>query len=85
MYYPSSENKGADQLCGYCEADLRLVFAYAKFDFSQRGYYNINIKFTNLLLISLCHKEILLVESRAQYDSPINNNFHMHMTFLNCG
>ena len=53
--------------------------------FSQRGYYNINIKFTNLLLISLCHKEILLVESRAQYDSPINNNFHMQVTFLSCG
>ena len=26
MYYPSSENKGADQLRGYCEADLRLRF-----------------------------------------------------------
>ena len=30
MYYPSSENKGADQLrsyCeAYCEADLRLCF-----------------------------------------------------------
>ena len=26
MYYPCSENKGADQLRGYCEADLRLCF-----------------------------------------------------------
>ena len=26
MYYPYSENKGADQLCGYREADLRLCF-----------------------------------------------------------
>ena len=26
MYYPSSENKGADQLHGYHEADLRLCF-----------------------------------------------------------
>ena len=24
MYYPCSENKGADQLCGHREADLRL-------------------------------------------------------------
>ena len=24
--YPSSENKGADQLRSYCEADLRLCF-----------------------------------------------------------
>ena len=27
LYYPSSENKGADQLRGYREADLRLSFS----------------------------------------------------------
>ena len=26
LYYPSSENKGTDQLRGYREADLRLCF-----------------------------------------------------------
>ena len=26
LYYPCSENKGADQLCSYREADLRLCF-----------------------------------------------------------
>ena len=26
LYYPSSKNKGADQLRSYCEADLRLCF-----------------------------------------------------------
>ena len=26
LYHPSSENKGADQLRSYCEADLRLCF-----------------------------------------------------------
>ena len=30
LYYPCSENKGADQLCGYCEADLRLCFRICK-------------------------------------------------------
>ena len=45
LYYPSSENKGADQLRGYREADLRLcfrtvtdcafVFAYADCWFSH--------------------------------------------------
>ena len=31
VYYPCSENKGADQLRGYREADLRLCFRiYAK-------------------------------------------------------
>ena len=33
-----SENKGADQLCGYHEADLRLCFRICKNPvFSQRG------------------------------------------------
>ena len=33
MYYMCSENKGADQLHGYCTADLRLcscIYMYAK-------------------------------------------------------
>ena len=28
MYYPCGENKGADQLSSYCEADLCLCFCY---------------------------------------------------------
>ena len=35
MYYLCSENKDADQLRGYREADMRLVFAYAKSRFSH--------------------------------------------------
>ena len=30
LYYPCSENKGADQLRSYCEADLRLCFRLDK-------------------------------------------------------
>ena len=30
LYYPSSENKGADQLCSYCTADPRLCFRIGK-------------------------------------------------------
>ena len=30
LYYPYSENKGADQLCGYLTADLRLCFRMIK-------------------------------------------------------
>ena len=38
LYYPCSENKGADQLRGYREADLRLCFRICKKPvFSQRG------------------------------------------------
>ena len=31
LYYPNSENKGADQLRSYCEADLRLCFRIGKY------------------------------------------------------
>ena len=38
LYYPCSENKDADQLCGYREADLRLCFRICKNPvFSRRG------------------------------------------------
>ena len=40
MYYPSSENKGADQLRGYREADLRLCFRICRLlVFSRGGSY----------------------------------------------
>ena len=35
LYYPSSENKGADQLCGYPKLICVFVFAYAKCWFSH--------------------------------------------------
>ena len=40
LYYPYSEDKGADQLRGYREADLRLCFRICKKPvFSRRGSY----------------------------------------------
>ena len=45
MYYPCSENKGADQLRGYREADLRLCFRICKKPvFSRRGSYRSGFK-----------------------------------------
>ena len=42
MYYPYSENKGADQLRGYCEADLRHCFCLCGLlVFSCGGSYSI--------------------------------------------
>ena len=42
MYYPSSENKDADQLRGYREADLRLCFRICKYPvFSRRGSFDV--------------------------------------------
>ena len=37
LYFPCSENKGADKLRGYREADLRLCFAYADCWFSHEA------------------------------------------------
>ena len=37
MYYPCSENKGADQQRDFCEADLRLCFRLCKLLVFSRG------------------------------------------------
>ena len=45
LYYLCSENKGAHQLRGYREADLRLCFRICKnLVFSRRGSYDIDCK-----------------------------------------
>ena len=47
LYYLCSENKGADQLCGHREADLRLCFRICKKPvFSRRG--SVKIESCNL-------------------------------------
>ena len=35
LYYLSSKNKGADQLCSYCTADLQLCFCICQIRFSH--------------------------------------------------
>ena len=52
MYYPSSENKGADQLRCYCEADLRLCFRLGRLLVFPCGgsHIMVEIEFSNLLL-----------------------------------
>ena len=54
LYYPSSENKDADQLRGYREADLRPCFCICKtFVFSRGG----SVMVTNLLIAEPYTKE----------------------------
>ena len=59
MYYPCSENKGADQLHGHREADLRLCFRIGRLlVFSRTGslaimsciFYLDSVNFKLLLL-----------------------------------
>ena len=48
MYYLCSENKGADQLRGYREVDLRLCYHICKRPvFSRRGSYVISTTHSN--------------------------------------
>ena len=42
LYYPSSENKGDDQLRGYREADLRLCFRLCRLLVFPRGGSNVS-------------------------------------------
>ena len=56
LYYQCREDKGADQLHDYCEADLRLSFRICKNTvFSRHGSYDVVI---HLLSKSRkrCHK-----------------------------
>ena len=57
LYYPFSENKGADQLRSYCEADLRLCFRICRLFIFMRWL----IYFTDcsIIFVSVSHKIIL--------------------------
>ena len=58
-----SENKGADQLCGYREADLRLCFRICKNPvFSRRGSY---IK-TSFACLICCFKPMVNSEGHVR-------------------
>ena len=49
LYYPSSENKGADQLRGYREADLRLCFRLCRLLVFPGGGSNVSMAFYRFL------------------------------------
>ena len=44
LHYPCSENKGADQLRSYCEADLRLSFSHVQ----KSGFLTMRLIFDRL-------------------------------------
>ena len=48
LYYQCSENKGADQLRGYREADLRLCFRICKTLVFLTTWLNLNLKATRM-------------------------------------
>ena len=51
LYHPCSENKGADQLRSYCEADLRLCFCLCRLlDFPCGGSIDIACMYSAISL-----------------------------------
>ena len=60
MYYPSSENKGADQLRGYHEADLRLCFRLCRLLLFPCGGSYSNYLHDDLLAFMIVFVSILL-------------------------
>ena len=55
LYYPSSENKGADQLRGFREADLRLCFRLCRLlVFSRGGSYTDAYLYLRYSVVSSC-------------------------------
>ena len=62
MYYLCSENKGADQLCSYCTADLRLCFRMTKIQFSHDA--------AKMMIESLPEeKKVSLLHTHLDFDS----------------
>ena len=62
LYYLCSENKGADQLRGYREADLRLCFRICKNRFSHVAAH---------LFCSVLDEDVNLYKSRLEAETSI--------------
>ena len=71
LYYPSSENKGADQLRGYREADLRLCFCLCRLIvFPCCGSYILSTEDDTIIECELmcvkCHEKTVLLPIQKQ-------------------
>ena len=58
LYYPCSQIKGADQLCSYCEADLRLCFLHIQ---------NVGFLMTRLFITIFHNFFIIHVPSKSEF------------------
>ena len=81
LYYPSSENKGVDQLRGYREADLRLYIRICRLLVFPWGGSNYGFDIS-LSVYYLCLTSIYILTPPCQYVSFIQivkvlKNVHM--------
>ena len=60
LYYPCSENNGADQLHGYCEADLNLYFCEHAECWFSRGVPVSNYGMRNVGFLVACLSQTMV-------------------------
>ena len=83
MYYPCSENKDADQLRGYREADLRLCFRICKNRFSPDEAHVTNKEVGNKIQDAIGKRDDLLsiVKKRKFRQSHLKSVWHGQENF----
>ena len=76
MFYPCSENKGADQLRGYREADLRLCFRLCKLlVFSCTGSNDIEIYSYSALCIYFFFNTVSVDSVKPAHPRSISSRY----------
>ena len=79
MYYPCSENKGADQLRGYRKADLRLCFRIGKNPvFSRCGSYLLIVVAKTKEAVVLFQHDRSKMLNRALHHNTKNESIRQH-------
>ena len=73
MYYLCSENKGADQLHGYHEADVRLCFCICRLSgFSRQLIYSVSERVSDLAYFAptglLGRKKMFIKTANTQFN-----------------
>ena len=86
MYYPSSENKGADQLRGYREADLHLCFRQGRLLVFPCGGSNIERSLKMLSQMGLkSHKGESIVVSNYGGTTQIQTHYNVQLFHASTG
>ena len=79
LYYPSSENKGADQLLSYCEADLRLCFRLCRLLVFPWGGSITDIVYMLSRDIEFSYAPVSVMGIETKFENSIENrNVHMY-------
>ena len=80
MYYPCNESKGADQLRGYREADLRLCFRICRLLVFSRGgsfIYKQKSKDRHILIKSFVRKFTVRITAVVKDLEPRKSLFNL--------